>query len=208
MTPTSEPLDVDARWIYRRSFLLFFLAFELLVWLRLQQFPMRMRGHRVMIFLLARWATPRSFLMALFAAGIFTLVAMVVVRLFLRPLLRFWLSPPADSSWGLFHLTASETIVATVSARRVSGWNWKPGCLALTNRRLWFFPSNGHDEPWFLRLDDIDRVVSRRTALADVSPLRNWPEHLHVTSQSGPAAVFATAVPSIVLGWFPFSTTQ
>lgn len=40
MPPASKHLDVDARWLYRRSFLLFFLVFELLVWNRLQRFPM------------------------------------------------------------------------------------------------------------------------------------------------------------------------
>ena len=201
MSPASKPLEIDARWLYRRSFFLFFLVFELLVWRRLLRFPMRAPGHRVIIFLLARWATPRSFLLAIVAGGVFTLLAVLVVRLIVRPLLNFWLNPSADSSWGLFHLTASETIVATIPARRLSGWIWKPGSLALTNRRLWFFPANGNDEPWFLRLDDVDRIVPERPALAALGPIRNWPEHLHVTSLSGPDAVFATAQPSAVVRW-------
>ena len=41
MLPASKPLDLDARWLYRRSFLLFFVMFEMLVWHRLQRFPMR-----------------------------------------------------------------------------------------------------------------------------------------------------------------------
>ena len=65
MPPASKPLDIDARWLYRRSFLLFFLVFELLAWHRLQRFPMRAPANRVLIFLLARWATPRSFLLAM-----------------------------------------------------------------------------------------------------------------------------------------------
>jgi hypothetical protein len=202
MPPASKPLDLDARWLYRRSFLLFFLVFEMLVWHRIQRFPMRTPGHRVLLFLLARWATPRSFLLAMVAGGAFTLLAVLVVRLIARPLVTFWLSPSADSSWGLFHLTASEKIFASVPARRLSGWMWKPGTLALTNRRLWFFPANGHDEPWFVRLDDIPRIVAQRPALSELGPIRNWPEHLHVASLSGPDAVFATALPSAVLGWF------
>ncbi len=154
-----------------------------------------------MVFLLARWATPRSFLLAMVAGGAFTVLAVLFVRLIVRPLLKFWLSPSSDSSWGLFHLTASETIVATVPARCLSGWMWKPGSLALTNRRLWFFPANGNDEPWFVRFDDIDRIVPERPALSGLGPFRNWPEHLHVTSLSGPDAVFATVEPSVVLGW-------
>ena len=201
MLPASKPLDLDARWLYRRSFLLFFVMFEMLVWHRLQRFPMRAPANRVLVFLLARWATPRSFLLAMVAGGTFTLLAVLIVRLIVRPLVRFWLSPSADLSWGLFHLTASETIIASIPARRLSGWTWKPGSLALTNRRLWFFPANGNDEPWFVRLDDVDRIVPERPALTGVGPIRNWPEHLHVTALSGPDAVFATALPSAVLGW-------
>jgi hypothetical protein len=201
MPPASKPLDLDARWLYRRSFWLFFLVFEILVWHRIQRFPMRAPANRALVFLLARWATPRSFLLAMVAGGTFTLLAVLFVRLIVRPLVKFWLSPTADSSWGLFHLTASETIVASVPARRLSGWLWKPGSLALTNRRLWFFPANGHDEPWFIRLDDLARIVPERPALSELGLIRNWPEHLHVTSLSGPDAVFATVEPSAVLGW-------
>ena len=201
MPPASKPLDVDARWLYRRSFLLFFLVFELLVWNRLQRFPMRAPANRVLVFLLARWATPRSFLLAMVAGGIFTLLAVLFVRLIVRPLLKLWLSPSADSSWGLFHLTASETIVASVPARRLSGWRWKPGSLALTNRRLWFFPANGNDEPWFVVLDAVNRIVPERPALSEFGPIRNWPTHLRFTSLSGPDAVFAMIEPSAVLGW-------
>ena len=53
-----------------------------------------------------------------------------------------------------------------------------------------------------MRLDDVDRIVAERPALAELGPIRNWPEHLHVTSLSGPEAVFATVEPSAVLGWF------
>jgi hypothetical protein len=201
MSPPSKPLEIDAGWIFRRSFLLLFLVFELLVWNRLQRFPMRVPGHRVFVFLLAGWATPRSFLMAISAGGAFTVVAILVVRLIISPLLKFWLNPSADSSWGLFHLTSSEKILANVPARRWSGWMWKPGSLTLTNRRLWFFPANGNDELWFLRLDDIGLIVPELPVIAELAPIRNWPEHLHLSSRAGPDAVFAMAEPSVVLGW-------
>jgi hypothetical protein len=205
MPPASKPLDLDARWLYRRSFLMFFLVFEILVWHRIQRFPMRAPANRVLVFLLARWATPRSFLLAMVAGGIFTLLVVLIVRLIVRPLVKFWLSPTADSSWGLFHLTASETIVASVPARRLSGWWWKPGSLAMTNRRLWFFPANGHDEPWFLRIDELARIEAEQPVFSSLGPIRNWPEHLHVTSLSGREAVFATVEPAAVLGWFSLS---
>jgi hypothetical protein len=202
MAPANKPVEIDARWIYRRSFLLFFLVFELLVWQRLQQRPMRAPRPALLNILRALGATPRALVWALVAAGFLTLLAILAVRLFVRPILNFWLNPSADSSWGLFHLTASETIVATVPARRRQGFLWKPGSLALTNRRLWFFPAKGNDEPWFLKLDDVTRIVAERPIFAELAPIRNWPDHLHISSRSDQDVVFATAEPTAVLGWF------
>ena len=134
----------------------------------------------MIVFLFARGATPRSLVRAIFAGAAFTLMAFLIVRLIVRPLLNFWLRPSADSSGGLFHLTASETIVASVPARRRTRWSWKPGSLALTNRRLWFFPAEFNDEPWFLPLDDVADIVPERPLFAELAPIRNWPEHLRV----------------------------
>jgi hypothetical protein len=201
MSPATKQLDIDARWLYWRMFLLFFFVFEMIIWQRLQRFPMRAPGHRVMVFLFARWATPRSLVRAIFAGGAFTLTTVLIVRLIVRPLLNFWLRPTADSSGGLFHLTASETIVASVPARRRTRWMWKPGSLALTNRRLWFFPAEFNEEPWFLALDDVADIVPERPLFAELAPIRNWPEHLRVSAHSGPDAIFALAEPDAVLAW-------
>ena len=170
MSPASKPWTSTPAGSTGGSFLLFFLVFEMLVWQRLQRFPMRVPGHRVIVFSAGPMGHSALVLLAMVAGGAFTLLAFLIVRLIVRPLLKFWLSPSADSSWGLFHLTASETIVASVPARRRSGWRWKPGSLALTNRRLWFFPANGNDEPWFVRLDDVDRVVPERPLFAELAP--------------------------------------
>ena len=155
----------------------------------------------MIVFLFARGATPRSFVRALFAGGAITLLAMLIVRLIVRPLLNFWLRPVTDSSGGLFHLTASETIVASVPARRRMGWIWKPGLLVLTNHRLWFFPAAFHDEPWFLPLDELADLVPERPLFAELAPIRNWPEHLRVSNRSGPDAMFALADSDAVLAW-------
>jgi hypothetical protein len=201
MPPASKQLDIDARWVYWRMFLLFFIVFELIVWQHLQRFPMRAPGHRMIVFLFAGRATPRSFVRAILTAGAFTLLAILMVRLIVRPLLYSWLRPAADSSGGLFHLTASETIIASVPARLRTGWKWKPGTLALTNRRLWFFPAEYSDEPWFLPLDDVADVVPERPLFGELAPVRNWPEHLRVSGSSGPDAIFALAEPNVVLAW-------
>jgi hypothetical protein len=201
MSPASKQLDIDARWLYWRMFLLFFFVFEMIAWQRIQRFPMRAPGHRLIVFLFARGATPRSLVRAIFAGATFTLMAFLIVRLIVRPLLNFWLRPSADSSGGLFHLTASETIVASVPARRRTRWIWKPGSLALTNRRLWFFPAEFNDEPWFLPLDDVADIVPERPLFAELAPIRNWPEHLRVSASSRPDAIFALAEPDAVLAW-------
>ena len=202
MSPASKQLEIDARWIYWRSFLLFFLVFELMVWQRLRQWPMRAPGHRVLVFLLARGATPRSFMLALVAAGFFTLLAILVVRLFVRPLLNFWLSPSVDSSWGLFHLTASETIIASVPAGAGRG-----GC---GNQDLWLspidasgsFPRTGTTNPG--SCDSTTSVASCRNGRSSPSWLRSETgrSHLHVSSRPDQDAVFAMADPAAVLAWF------
>ena len=201
MWPASKQLDIDARWLYWRLFLLFFFVFEMIVWQRVQRLPMRAPGHRVLVFLFAGRATPRSLELAIIAGGAITLLAMLVVRLIVRPLLSYWLRPAADLSGGSFHLTASERIIASAPARRCTGWMWKPGSLALTNCRLWFFPAEYSDEPWYVPLDDVAEVAPERPLVAELAPVRNWPELLRVTSRSGPDAVFALADPNVVLAW-------
>ena len=41
MSPASKQVDIDARWLYWRMFLLFFFVFEMIVWQRVQRLPMR-----------------------------------------------------------------------------------------------------------------------------------------------------------------------
>jgi hypothetical protein len=201
MPRSSKQVEIDARWVYWRSFLLFFLVNQLMVWHRVSLLPVRMPGHRMIIFLLAPWATPQSFAVALLAAGILTLLAIVVVRLIVRPLWNFWLNPPVDPAWGLFHLSADEAIVSSVPGRRRLGWSWQPGLLALTNRRLWFFPSAWDGEPWSLNLDEADRIEREGSIVAELAPVRNWPVPFHLLGRSGQDAVFAVADPGAIFVW-------
>jgi hypothetical protein len=201
MWPSSKQLEIDARWVYRRAFLLFFLVFQLMAWHRAGRLAGRSPARRFMIFLFAPWATPNSFVIALVTGGVLTLVAFLLVRLVVRPLLYLWLSPAVDSSWGLFHVSPSETILASVSGRRRSGWRWRSGTLSVTNRRLWFFPAACDQEPWSLSLDDMDRIEQESSALAELAPMRNWPLPLHLWGRGGQDAVFATADPDALLGW-------
>jgi hypothetical protein len=208
MSPSSKPVEIDARWVYWRSFLLFFLAKQFMAWHRVSRLPIRAPGHRVIVFLLAPWATPQSFAVALLAGGILTLLAIVIVRLIVRPLLNFWLNPPVDPAWGLFHLSANETILSSMPARRRSGWRCQPGLLAVTNRRLWFFPSAWDGEPWSLGLDEGGHIERERSVVADLAPIRNWPVSFHLWGRSGQDAVFAVADPDAMLAWFGPLTRQ
>ena len=151
MSSPHKQLELDARWVYWRCFLVVFLIGQLVAWQRVQRLPARLPGHRVMIFLLAPWATRRSVVTAILVGGLLTLVAIVFVRLIVRPLLARWLTPSVDPAGGLFHLAAGERVVASLSARRQAGWTWQPGSLTLTDRRLWFFPAAWEIEPWSLR---------------------------------------------------------
>ncbi len=154
------------------------------------------------MFFLAPGASIRSLLLALLAGGVVTLVAIAVLHLVLRPLLKLWFNPLVDTASVLFHLAANETIIASVSARRRSGWAWHPGCLTVTTRRLWFFPARWNQEPWSAALDDVDRIAEERSVLAELPPIRNWPLPLRFISRSGGGAVFAVADPAVVLAWF------
>jgi hypothetical protein len=201
MLRSSKPIQIDARWVYWRSFVLFFLINQVVVWHRVSQLPIRMPGHRIILFLAAPWATPQSFAVALLAAGVFTSMAILVIRLIIRPLWSVWLNPPVDPACGSFHLSASEVIVSSLPARRRLGWSWLPGLLALTNRCLWFFPSAWDGEAWSLDLDDADRVEREGSLVAKLTPIRNWPVPIHVLGQSGQDAVFAVADPGVVESW-------
>jgi len=199
MPTSSKQVEIDARWVYWRSFLLFFLVNQLMIWNQISRWRFRVPAHRVLVFLLK---TPRSFGKALLAAAVFTLLAFVIVRLIVRPLLQLWLNPSVDESLGLFQLSASETIIASMPARRRAGWRWQPGLLAVTNRRLWFFSAAWDDEPWSLELDEAHHIELERSIVADLAPIRNWPVPVHLWGRSGHDAVFAVADRDALLAWF------
>jgi hypothetical protein len=201
MPPSSKQLEIDARWVFRRAFLLFFLAFQLMAWHRAGRVPGRPPGLRLMAFLFTPWATIHSLGIALAAGGLLTLAAVVFIRVCVRPLLSLWLSPPVDPSGALFHMSPGETILASVSGRRLTGWRWRRGSLSVTDRRFWFFPAAYEEEPWSVSLDDLAGVEVERSTLAEMSPIRNFPLPLHLRGRRGQNAVFATADPDAVLTW-------
>lgn len=201
--PTSrKPLELDAGRIFRWSFLLIFLALEWLVWDHVRQRPMRRPALRVVVFLLAPWATRRAALGALILAGVVTLAGMLLVRLVVAPLLDRWLRPAFDPSSWMFHLSAGEAPEAIAPARFRSAGGSSPGALVLTGRRIWFLPASWGREPWSLARADLHRVEAEPTSFARFLPVRNWPDRIRLTDRSGEPATFAVADPDEVLGWF------
>jgi hypothetical protein len=202
MSSHGKQLELDARWVYWRAFLLIFVLCQLMVWHRIQRLPFRQPGHRMLVFLLAPRATMRSLVTALFAGGILTVVAIGLVHLIARPLVRRWLSPAVDASAGQFHLGAGERVLASLSARRQAGWRWQPGSLTLTDRRLWFFPAAWEAEPWSLGVEEVDQVEPEPLLLADLAPIRNWPLPIRLCGRAGQEALFAISDPESLLDWF------
>jgi hypothetical protein len=202
MSTVRKPLDLDIRWVFSRAFLLIFMVCQFVLWHHLRRIAMGGMRQRGLFLGPVVAISLRTFVFSLLLAGFFTLLMTLIVRGVLRPVLNHWLRPSVDPSGGLFHLTASEVMIAYVPARRKSGWNWQPGALVLTDRRIWFFPSGWDGEPWYLDRGEIDRCETELPALAGLVPLRNWPALLRMATQHGPTSIFAVHDPAAALSWF------
>ena len=154
------------------------------------------------MFLLAPRATRFSAFNAMLLAGCVTLVAALAIQLIVRPLLNRWLKPSVNPSQWLFHLSAGETVLASVPGRRRSDGRWPSGEMVLTDRRLWFLPAAWGVEPWTLERQQLARIGTEPPAMARLAALQNWPELLHVWARTGEQARFAVADPDEVLAWF------
>ncbi len=135
-------------------------------------------------------------------AGCVTLLAALAVQLILRPLLNLWLKPSVDPSRWLFHLSAGETVVASVPGRWRSDGRWPSGEIVLTNRRIWFLPAAWGVEPWSLERKELARIETEPPRLARLAAIQNWPELLRFSARTGEHARFAVADPDAVLAWF------
>jgi hypothetical protein len=139
-------------------------------------------------------------LSAIVAVGL-AILAVVVVKVVIRPLLGMWLSPSVDSSAVLFHLAAGEAIGSSMPARRQWGWGWQSGTLVVTDRRVWFFPAAWDCEPWAVSRSEIIRGETVTPLLTELLPLRNWPEPLRLETRDGAQSTFALADPASVLAY-------
>ena len=189
MSSHRKQLELDARWVYWRSFLLFFVVCQLLVWYRLQRIPFRQPGRRLLVFLLAPWTTVRSFVIALFAGGIVTLAAIILVNLIAaahQALVESGVrSDRGTVSPGGGRASRGESVGAAQT-----GWTWQPGSLTLTDRRLWFFAAAWEVEPWSLGVDELDTIKAEPFFLAELAPIRNWPLPIQLWWSKRPGGTF------------------
>jgi hypothetical protein len=159
-------------------------------------------GHRVLVFLANRNATPRSLIVALVTASVATFLAELIVGLLLAPAVRMWLTPRTDSSDGAFRLSANERVLDSTPARRKMGRSWPAGTLVRTNLRLWFFPTAWDAEPWTVPIAGPEEVGLEPCAGFAWGLTGGVPDRVRVASGVDTAEVFAVADPATVLSWF------
>ena len=83
-------------------------------------------GHRLVIFLFHRWATPRSISTPWSLAGASTLLAILFVRLDRPTAPELWLRPRTDPSCVAVPPVGRRAPVASVPAPVESGGRWRP----------------------------------------------------------------------------------
>jgi hypothetical protein len=195
----SKPLELNTGQVFWRFFFLVFFVIECWLWYHIQRLPVRVPAHRLIWFLLR---SGQRVLPAMLLAGTCTVLALLVVKLIIEPLLRLWLNPRVDPSSWMFHLSAGESPVAGVAGRWHAAGRWQPGALVLTHRRIWFFPAGWGVEPWSLAREQLARVETAPSRLAGLASIRNWPDRLHFWACDQEHAAFAVADPDAVLAWF------
>lgn len=159
-------------------------------------------NRRLAVFLFGRGATRASLVYAVFLATAATLLADLIARLVVQPLVRAWLSPTADDSAGLFRLSASERVLGATPARRRLGWRWPAGTLVRTSQRVMFVPVAWDAEPWSVRPEELAGACLDPAAVSSWGLFRAFPERLAVTTLAGETLVFAVPDPDETLSWF------
>ena len=200
MTPTSRPPAIRlafSRLFWRLMigwFLLFALLVGLVVW---QRFPLEKRAIAFLFVMPMYTATAFSI-----AAGM-TVVADLVVRVFVRPRMLSWLAPKADADQSNFHLEPRERAIGDAPARMAVGRRWAPGRLVRTDRRLLFLPVAWDVEPWSVAQGRIEGVSLADSPRSFWGLIRGVPPRLEIQAEGEPARLFAVLDASALLPWFP-----
>ncbi|HWE35967.1 MAG TPA: hypothetical protein VG406_05285 [Isosphaeraceae bacterium] len=181
-------------------------AFAFMLWARWQRIarfrpgspiPRRLR-HMLMI-------APHHLLRAFFIAFLATVIVELVVKLIVEPLVVRWLVPRRyrdDAPPREFALAANEAIVAESPARLAVDRKWLPGTLALTDRRLFFFPRGWNSETWSLSLPDLTAIHAHPAPRHTHGLITGMPDRLAFRSRDGSEATLALADPDAVVAWF------
>jgi len=178
-----------------------FIISQFAIWHHLQRrLPRGMGNRNLIVHLVIPSGLSSLFMATLVAAGL-TLLAILVVRLVLAPILSSWLTPTVDPTSVQFHVAPGEVPLASMQARWRTGWSWQPGALVVTDRRIWFLPTAWDLEPWSVSRSEIAGCEAELPAMATLVPIRNWPPHVRLGMRDGGQRVFATASPLSLMAW-------
>ena len=159
-------------------------------------------GRRLHVFLWNPQATRTSFWIAIALGFALTTLGELLTWLVLRPIVRNWLSPRVDHSEAHFQLSARESVVDAMPARRRRGrWWWEPGSLVRTNLHLWFFPTAWDSEPTCLDLGDTGQYALTPAPGILWGLIQDLPERLTWITGQGHTEVFAVREPKLVEKW-------
>jgi hypothetical protein len=202
VTRSKRPLQIDGQWVFWRSFWIIFVVCQIAIWHHLRGLQPRGMGRRNFLVHMVLPSTFPSLFLAVLIAMAVTLLVMLIVRLIIDPALRAWLTPAVDPTTVLFHLAPGEESLSSVPARRRWGWNWQPGTLVLTDRRVWFVPLAWNLEPCPMDRHEIADCELERSPIATLFPICNWPEQIRIGTRSGGNVTLAVADPKFVIDWF------
>lgn len=181
-------------------------AFAFMLWARWQRIARFRPGspipRRVRFMILH---SPQYLLRAFFIAFIVTVIVELVVKLIVEPLVARWLLPRRhrdDAPPREFALAADEAIVAESPARLAVDRAWRPGTLAVSDRRLHFFPRGWDVEPWSLPLADLAAIHAVPAPRYTHGLITGMPDRLCFRSSDGSEALLALADPDAVVEWF------
>jgi hypothetical protein len=199
---STTQVRLDARAFFWRVAVAVFLVRQAIVWMWIPRVPFRHPMMRLLILIFSPRGTQRSIYYAVAAASIATIIAGLIVRVLVRPLVARWHTPQVDDTEAQFHLAPGEWMVESSPARRAAGRSWEPGTLVRTNRRLGFYPTRWLAEPWVCSLDSIVDARLRPAASDRWRLLCDWPDRFEVRTRSEAPEVFVVPDPEAVISWF------
>lgn len=181
-------------------------AFALMLWARWERmtrfWPRRPVPHRIRRLILI---APHHLLRAFFVAFLVMVVFELVVKLIVEPLVVRWHLPRRhrdDAPPREFALDASEAILAESPARSFVDGRWRPGTLARSDRRLFFFPRGWDVEPWSLPLAELASIHAVPAPRYTHGLITGMPDRLALRSRDGRDTLLALPDPDAVVAWF------